>query len=76
MPRYTMKHKQTGEVKEMILSLSEREEILSQGEWEQTLATPNFVQAAKSPLRMAGSGWGDVLGKVKSGSGRGNTINN
>lgn len=35
---------------------------------------PGLVSDSKSTLRRAGSGWNDLLGKIKSGSGRGNTI--
>lgn len=76
MPTYSMKNKQTGEVKEMVLSLAEREELLSQGEWIQLLSTPKTVTNVKGALRVAGDGWKDVLSKVKSGSGKDNTINN
>lgn len=74
MPTYTMKHKQTGEEKEMILSLSERDQLLSEGEWSQMLSTPKFVSQTMGTLRQAGDGWKDVLKKVKSGSAKDNTI--
>lgn len=75
MPSYTMKNKATGELKEMILSLSEREQLLSEGDWEQMLSTPGFVSNVTGTLKMAGSGWKEVLSKVKSGSAASNTIN-
>lgn len=74
MPTYIMKNKVTGEIKEMILSLSERQEMLDNGEWEQTLSTPNFVGDTQSTLRKAGKGWEDHLSRIKKNSGRGNTI--
>ena len=76
MPSYNMKNKATGEVRTMILSLREREELLEAGEWTQLLSTPNFVSQMKGTVAQAGDGWKDVLGKIKSGAGRGNTINN
>jgi len=76
MPTYTMKNNETGEEKTMVLSLAEREELLSQGQWTQLLSTPKSVTNVKGSLRVAGDGWKDVLSKVKSGSGDGNTINN
>jgi len=39
------------------------------------LGAPKIVSGTTSTLRKAGSGWGDVLKKVKSGSGMNNTIN-
>jgi hypothetical protein len=74
MPAYTMKNNNTGEEQEMFLSLAEREELLSSGEWTQQLATAQFVTQVGGTLKRAGSGWKDVLGKIKSGSGRNNTI--
>lgn len=76
MPTYTMKNKSTGQVQEMVLSLSEREELLSEGEWEQLLSTPKLVSSVHGTLRQAGDGWKEVLNKVKSGSGKNNTVNN
>ena len=76
MPTYTMLNKQTGEEREMILSFSEREELLEQGEWVQQLATPISVTHVGGTLKQTSDGWKDVLSKVKSGSGEGNTIKN
>jgi len=74
MPTYIMKNKVTGEIKEMVLSLSERQEMLDNGEWEQTLSTPNFVGDTQSVTRRAGSDWENHLSRIKQNSGRGNTI--
>ena len=76
MPTYTMINVETGEEKEMILSLSERETLLAEGKFKQKLATAKFISSTDGFARkQAGSGWNDVLTKVKSGSGRGNTVN-
>ena len=74
MPTYTMKNKASGEVTEMILSLSERDQLLDTGEWDQQLSTPNFVSDTKSTLRRAGSDWSEHLTRIKKGSGRDNSI--
>lgn len=74
MPSYSMKHKQTGEVVEMFLSLKERDELLEAGEYEQVLTTPSFISQHGSTINKTSDGWKDVLKKVKSGSGRQNTI--
>ena len=75
MPTYTMKNNVTGEEKEMFLSLSEREAFLNKNkDWTQKLNTPGFVSDTKSTFKRAGDGWKDVLQKVKSGSGKDNTI--
>jgi hypothetical protein len=69
-----MKNKVTGELHDMVLSLSEREDLLAGDEWTQVLSTASFISGVKSPLAMAGNGWKEVLHKVKSGSARNNTI--
>ena len=76
MPTYTMINKQTGEIQEMFLSFAERDDLLDQGEWIQQLATPKSVTHVGGTLRQTSDGWKDVLSKVKSGSGEGNTIKN
>lgn len=65
----------TGEQKEMILTLSEREDLLAQGEWEQKLSTAKFISMHGSTLSKTSDGWKEVLNKVKSGSAKDNTIN-
>lgn len=75
MPTYTMIETESGEEKEMILSLSEREELLSSGKYSQKLSTAKFISGTGDTARKAaGSGWNDVLNKVKKGSARDNTI--
>lgn len=45
------------------------------GEIYQSLTeAPKLVSDSKTPLRRAGSGWSDMLKKIKKGSGRSNTI--
>lgn len=41
---------------------------------EQVIGAPQIVSGTKSPLRMAGSGWNDVLKGIKKASGKNNTI--
>ena len=75
MPTYTMIEVESGEEKEMILSLSEREELLATGKYKQKLSTAKFISSTDGFVRkQAGSGWNDVLNKVKKGSARDNTI--
>jgi len=70
-----MIHNETGEEKDMILSLSEREQLLSEGEWKQKLTTAKFVSQHGSTLSKTDNGWKEVLSRVKSGSSKSNTIN-
>ena len=74
MPTYTMINVSTSEEKEMILSLAEREEFLSNGEQKQKLITPKFISQHGFTHNKAGDGWKDVLRKVKSGAGKENKI--
>lgn len=70
MPSYTMINNETGEEKEMILSLAEREEILATGEWTQKLATAKFISQHGMTINKAGDGWKDVLGTISKNSPR------
>lgn len=75
MPTYTMKDVETGEISEMILSLSERQQLLDTGKYVQELSTPNFVSMTGGTLSKTSSDWKDLLKKIKKGSGKNNSIN-
>ena len=76
MPSYTMINLETGEEKDMVLSLSEREALLAEGKYKQKLTTAKFVSGVGDTARKAaGAGWNDVLQKVKKGSAKGNSVN-
>lgn len=75
MPTYTFRNKETQEEKEFILSLSEREEMIKQGEWEQMLSRPLLVSQVGSTLGKTSDGWKEHLRRVKKVSGKDNTIN-
>ena len=74
MPTYTMKNLETGEVKEMILSLREREELLATGQYQQELSTPSFVSMLGGTLSKTSGDWRDLMKKMNKEAGRGNTI--
>jgi len=75
MPTYSMKNKETGEVEEMYLTLQEREDILSTGEYEQMLSTASFISQHGSTISKTSGDWKDLLKKIKKGSGSGSSIN-
>lgn len=77
MPTYVMRHKETGEEKEMFLSMSAREQFLKDNpDWEPGIALyQGLVSDHKTAFRRAGTEWNDMLKNIKKGSGRGNTIN-
>jgi hypothetical protein len=70
-----MKNVETGEIEEMVLTLSEREDLLNTGRYVQQLSTPNFVSMTGGTLSKTSSDWKDLLKTIKKGSGRNNTIN-
>jgi len=75
MPTYTMINKDTGEERDMILSLAEREELLSGGKFIQKLISPKIVSGVGGTARLTSDGWKDKLREIKKGSGKDNTIN-
>lgn len=75
MPTYDMKNVKTGEVKEMFLKIAEKEAMVESGEWEQVILEPmKMVRTTTSSLSKTSDGWKDLLGRIKKGSGRNNTI--
>lgn len=75
MPTYTMINNATGEERDMLLSLSEREDFLSTGEWTQALSTAKFITQHGSTLSKTPDSWKEHLRNVKKGAGRRSTIN-
>ena len=74
MPTYTMKNLETDEVRDMILSLSERENLLATGKFKQELATPGFVTMPGGTLSKTSGDWRNLMTKIKKEAGRGNTV--
>ena len=74
MPTYTMKNLETDEVREMILSLSERENLLATGKFKQELATPSFITMPGGTLSKTSGDWRNLMTKIKKEAGRGNTV--
>jgi len=77
MPTYQFKNKETGEIVDQFLKLSELDQWKEDNpQWETYHGSaPELVTGTKSALRQAGDGWKDLLNRVKDGSGRNNTIN-
>lgn len=76
MPIYSFKNKETGEIAEVILRISEYDQYkLDNPQLERVYdGAPGLVSSSKTPLRQAGSEWRNHLDRIKKGSGRGNTI--
>jgi|TARA_B110000908_G_scaffold100026_1_gene118063 hypothetical protein len=75
MPTYTMINKETGQEQDMILSLSERDILIADGNHTQKLSVPKIVSGVGGTARLTSDGWKDTLREIKKGSGRDNTIN-
>ena len=74
VPKYTLKRISTGEESDVTCSFDNLAQHLEDDDITKVLSTPAFASNTVSNLRRAGSGWQDVLGKIKKGSGAGNTI--
>ena len=77
MPQYEFKHNQTGETKEVFLSISKYDEwVANNPDWERYYTSaPGLVSQAKSTLSQAGKDWESHLTNIKKQSGKNNTIN-
>lgn len=75
MPSYTFRNKQTGEIQDKFVSISARDQLVEQGEWEQIhTACPMTVTHVDGILSKTDDNWRDLLKTIKKNSGRGNTI--
>ena len=73
MPTYTFINKQTGEEKDFIMSMSERDDFVKENtEWEQKLVFPKVVTHVGGVK--TDDTWKDTLKAIKSNSAKGNTI--
>jgi hypothetical protein len=70
MPTYDLRNTQTGEIKEMIISISKKEEMVSSGEWEQVhLGVPDLVTHTGSMLGKTSGDWKNKLDQIKKNAG-------
>lgn len=61
-----MKNVKTGEMKEMFISISKKEELLASGEWEQKILAPTaLVTHTGNIINQTSGDWKDLLGKIK-----------
>jgi hypothetical protein len=76
MPIYEFKNNETDEVTEVTLKISEYDDFLESNPnlSRYYSSVPSLVTGNTSALRTAGDGWKDHLNRIKSGSGRSNTI--
>ena len=75
MPSYTLKDTKTNDTWDVVCSWNELQTMLDElPNVIQVLSTPKIVSQSGSTLSKTDDGWKEVLNKVKSGSGRANTI--
>jgi hypothetical protein len=73
MPTYDLRNKETGEVKEFLISISKKEEMVESGEWEQVhLGVADLISHHGSVLGKTSGDWKNKLDQIKKTSG-GNT---
>jgi hypothetical protein len=71
MPTYDLKNTKTGEVKEMIVSISTMTEMVESGEWtNQINSAPKLVSHSGSILNKTSSDWKNKLTQIKQGTSR------
>ena len=73
MPTYDLKNTETGEVKEFLISISKKEEMVESGEWMQVhTSVPDLVTHTGSMLGKTSGDWKNKLDQIKKQAG-GNT---
>ena len=75
MPIYDMKNKATGEIEEMFLTISKRQELLDAGEWVAVVSAPPVISQHGSTLGHTSGDWKNHLERIKKTSAKGSTIN-
>ena len=78
MPQYDFKNKETGEVKELSLRISEYDQwIIDNPEWVRYFpasSAPKLVSGTKSAMKIAGNEWENKLSAIKKNAGKQSTI--
>ena len=76
MPSYTLRDIKTKKERDVFCSYTELQEILKNDpQLVQKLTTPKIISGVGSLLSKTDDGWKDNLKRIKSGSGKHNTIN-
>jgi len=69
MPTYDLRNTKTGEIKEMLLTISKKEEMVASGEWEQIhTRAPADVTHTGNIINKTSSDWKDLLKTIKKGA--------
>jgi len=75
MPIYTLRKKSTDETYDVNIKFDDLAQLLEDDDIERVLSTPKFTSSdGRSNISRAGSEWQDLMGRIKKGSDRTNTI--
>lgn len=75
MPFYEFKNTNTDEIETHRVVYEELDNFLIENpELERVFSVPQFVSGTGSAMKKAGSGWNDLMGQIKKGSGDGDSI--
>jgi hypothetical protein len=74
MPVYTLHKKSTDEYFDVNVKFDDLAQLLEDDDIVRVLVAPKFASNTVTNLRRAGNEWQDLLGNIKKGSGRKNTI--
>ena len=76
MPIYNFRNKQTGEITEVSLRISELDKYKEDNPDLESviLSAPALTSGHKTARQLAGGDWNNMLDNIKKKSGRGNTI--
>lgn len=76
MPIYNFRNKQTGEITEVSLRISELDKYKEDNPDLESviLSAPGLTSGHKTARQLAGGDWNNMLDNIKKKSGRGNTI--
>lgn len=74
MPVYTLHRKSTDEYFDVNVKFDDLAQLLEDDDIVRVLVPPKFASNTVTNLRRAGGEWQDLLGNIKKGSGRKNTI--
>ena len=77
MPTYTFKDKNTGEVFDKFMKISELDTFREAHPHLEKVVihAPQLVSGVKSARQIAGSEWNDHMKAIKKGAGKDNTVN-
>ena len=75
MPMYNMQNEETGEIKQVLLTISERETWLEENPgWKQTLSAPKIVGFTGNWFARTDDGFKEVMKKIRKGQPKDNLL--